>query len=61
MLTLAKLLSSYLVVGIYKRTWQGALATLLLYYYGLKSLEWDRRTTLVLSNTRELNRDPFTK
>jgi len=28
--------------------------------YDLKSLEWDKRTTLVLSNTRELNRDPFT-
>ena len=28
--------------------------------YDLKSLEWDRRTTLVLSNTRELNRDLFT-
>ena len=26
----------------------------------IKSLEWDRRITLVLSNTRELNRDPFT-
>ena len=28
--------------------------------YDLKSLEWDRRTTLVLSNTRKLNRDIFT-
>ena len=26
------------------------------YCYDLKSLEWDRRTTLVLSNTRELDR-----
>ena len=26
-------------------------------YYELKSLEWNRRSTLVLSNTRELNRD----
>jgi len=31
------------------------------YCYELKSLEWDIRTTLVLSNTRELDRDPFTK
>ena len=30
-------------------------------YYGLKSLVLDKRTTLVLSNTRELDRDPFTK
>ena len=29
--------------------------------YKLKPLESDNRTTLVLSNTRELNRDPFTK
>ena len=29
--------------------------------YKLKSLELDNRTTLILSNTRELNRDPFTK
>jgi len=29
--------------------------------YELKSLELDNRTTLVLSNTRELDRDPFTK
>ena len=29
--------------------------------YDLKSLELDNRTTLILSNTRELNRDPFTK
>jgi len=29
--------------------------------YELKSLGLDKRTTLVLSNTRELNRDPFTK
>ena len=29
--------------------------------YELKSLEWDRRSTLVLSDTRELDRDPFTK
>ena len=28
--------------------------------YELKSLELDKRTTLVLSNTRKLNRDPFT-
>ena len=27
----------------------------------LKSLGSDNRTTLVLSNTRELDRDPFTK
>ena len=31
------------------------------YCYKLKSLEWDKRTTLVLSNTRELNRDPLYK
>ena len=30
-------------------------------YYELKPLESDDRTTLVLSNTRELDRDPFTK
>ena len=29
--------------------------------YDLKFLESDNRTTLILSNTRELNRDPFTK
>ena len=29
--------------------------------YELKPLKSDNRTTLVLSNTRELNRDPFTK
>ena len=29
--------------------------------YRLKSLELDNRTTLILSNTRELNRDFFTK
>ena len=29
--------------------------------YELKSLESDNRTTLVLSNTRELNRDSFIK
>ena len=29
--------------------------------YELKSLEWDKRTTLVLSNTRELDRVPSTK
>ena len=29
--------------------------------YELKSLEWDNRITLVLSNTRELNRVPSTK
>ena len=28
--------------------------------YELKSLEWDKRTTLVLSNTRELDRVPST-
>jgi len=28
--------------------------------YELKSLELDNRTTLILSNTRELDRDPFT-
>ena len=28
--------------------------------YDLKFIEWDRRITLVLSNTRELDRDPFT-
>ena len=27
----------------------------------LKSLEWDNKTTLVLSNTRELNRELFYK
>ena len=27
--------------------------------YELKSLGLNKRTTLVLSNTRELNRDPF--
>jgi len=31
------------------------------YCYELKSLESDNRTTLVLSNTRELDRDLFTK
>jgi len=39
--------------GDYKRTWQGC--------YELKSLELDNRTTLVLSNTRELNRELFYK
>ena len=29
--------------------------------YELKPLEYDQRTTLVLSNTRELNRVPKTK
>jgi len=29
--------------------------------YELKSLEWDKRTTLVLSNIRELNRELFYK
>ena len=29
--------------------------------YDLKSLEWDSKTTLVLSNTRELDRVPKTK
>ena len=29
--------------------------------YDLKSLEWDNKTTLVLSNTRELDRVPKTK
>ena len=29
--------------------------------YDLKSLEWDKRITLVLSNTRELDRVPSTK
>jgi len=29
--------------------------------YDLKSLEWDNKTTLVLSNTRELDRVPNTK
>jgi len=32
----------------------------LLKCYELKSLGLNNRTTLVLSNTRELNRDPFT-
>ena len=31
------------------------------YCYDLKSLGLDRRTTLVLSNTRELDRDPLYK
>ena len=31
------------------------------YCYNLKSLEKDQRTTLVLSNTRELDRVPKTK
>ena len=30
-------------------------------YYDLKPLELDNRTTLVLSNTRELNRELFYK
>ena len=29
--------------------------------YGLKPLELGKRTTLILSNTRELDRDHFTK
>ena len=29
--------------------------------YELKSLEWDNKTTLVLSNTRELDRELFYK
>ena len=29
--------------------------------YDLESLEWDSKTTLVLSNTRELDRVPKTK
>ena len=29
--------------------------------YDLRSLEWNNKTTLVLSNTRELNRVPKTK
>ena len=36
LLTSAKLLVGYLVVGIYKRTRQGALAALLLYLYKYK-------------------------
>ena len=31
------------------------------YCYDLKSLEWDKRTTLVLSNTRELDKVPSTE
>ena len=31
------------------------------YCYDLKSSEWDSKTTLVLSNTRELDRVPKTK
>ena len=31
------------------------------YCYDLKSLEWDSKTTLVLSNTRELDRVPKIK
>ena len=30
-------------------------------FYELKSLEWNNRTTLVLSNTKELNRELFYK
>ena len=29
--------------------------------YNLRSLEWDNKTTLVLSNTRELDRVPSTE
>ena len=36
LLTSAKLTEGYLVVGIYKRTRQGALAALLLYLYKYK-------------------------
>ena len=31
------------------------------YYYDLKPLELGKRITFVLSNIRELDRDPFTK
>ena len=31
------------------------------YCYDLRSLEWDSKTTLVLSNPRELDRVPKTK
>ena len=32
-----------------------------LYCYDLKPLEWDNKTTLVLSDTRELDRVPSTE
>ena len=32
-----------------------------IYCYELKLLEWSSRTTLVLSNTRELDREPLYK
>jgi len=37
------------------------LVITIIYCYELKSLELDNRTTLVLSNTRKLDRDTFTK
>ena len=45
MLTSAKLTEGYLVVGIYKRTRQGALAVLLLFLYNLQVV---RATTVCL-------------
>ena len=45
LLTSAKLTEGYLVVGIYKRTRQGALAALLLYLYNLQVV---RATTILL-------------
>ena len=45
MLTSAKLTEGYLVVGIYKRTRQGALTVLLLYLYNLHVV---RATTMCL-------------
>ena len=45
LLTSAKLTEGYLVVGIYKRTQQGALAALLLYLYNLQVV---RATTILL-------------
>ena len=44
-LTSAKLTEGYLVVGIYKRTRQGALAALLLYLYKYRVV---RATTILL-------------
>jgi len=40
---------------------QPSASAYILYCYDLKSLESDNRTTLVLSNTRKLDRVPSTK
>ena len=59
MLTSAKLSVGYLVVGITREL--DKKPSLHYYCYELRSLGLDNRTTLVLSNTRELDRVPKIK